>query len=182
MLPKLQTLHCNGILILNTITVIVPLQKFRQKLRKGAITNDHSNGSTSPSRLSTNVTITEKPKNPKFSQQKLRYSPETELINNFDKKSQFRFDCKKKYNILWASQTWTMNPKFIDVMVIRKTSFRSCFKLETRSTILLYDHIMHAFDHLSIYATKTRTKIAYDCKAKRKLKQTKLKFSNEQNH
>ena len=55
-----------------------------------------------------------------------------------------------------------MNPKFIDVMVLRKTSFRSCFKLETHSTILLYDHIMHAFDHLSIYATKTRTKIAYD--------------------
>ena len=67
-----------------TITVIVPLQKFREKLRKGAITNDHSNGSTSPSRLPTNVTITEKLKNPKFSQ-KLRYSPETELINNFDK-------------------------------------------------------------------------------------------------
>ena len=63
MLPKLQTLHCNGIQILKTITVIVPLQKFRQKLRKGAITNDHSNGSTSPSRLSTNVTITEKLKN-----------------------------------------------------------------------------------------------------------------------
>jgi len=67
-----------------TITVIVPLQQFR-KLSKGAITNDHSNGSTSPSRLPTNVTITEKLKNPKFSQQKLRYSPETELINNFDK-------------------------------------------------------------------------------------------------
>ena len=29
-----------------------------------------------------------------FLKQKLRYSPETELINNFDKKSQFRFDCK----------------------------------------------------------------------------------------
>ena len=29
MLPKLQTLHCNGILIFKTITVIVPLQKFR---------------------------------------------------------------------------------------------------------------------------------------------------------
>ena len=67
-----------------TITVIVPLQKFRQKLSKGAITNDHSNRSSSPSRLRTNVTITEKLKNPKFSQ-KLRYSPETELINNFDK-------------------------------------------------------------------------------------------------
>jgi pyruvate/2-oxoglutarate/acetoin dehydrogenase E1 component len=46
----------------------------------------------------------------------------------------------------------------------------------------LYDHIMQAFDHLSIYATKTRTKIAYEYKAKRKLKQTKLKFSNKQNH
>ncbi len=51
-----------------TITVIVPLQKFREKLSKGAITNHHSNGSTSPSRLSTNVTITEKLKNPQFSQ------------------------------------------------------------------------------------------------------------------
>ncbi len=49
-----------------TITVIVPLQKFREKLRKGAITNDHSNGSTSPSRLSTNVTITEKLKTQSF--------------------------------------------------------------------------------------------------------------------
>ena len=30
-----------------------------------------------------------------FLNKKLRYSPETELINNFDKeKSQFRFDCK----------------------------------------------------------------------------------------
>ena len=46
--------------------------------------NDHSNCSTSPSRLSTNVTITEKLKNPQFSQE-LRYSPETELINNFVK-------------------------------------------------------------------------------------------------
>ena len=49
-----------------TITVIVPLQKFREELSKGAIMNDHSNGSTSPSRLSTNVTITEKLKNPQF--------------------------------------------------------------------------------------------------------------------
>ena len=67
-----------------TITVIVPLQKFR-KLSKGAITNDHSNGSTSPSRLLTNVTITEKLKNPKFSQQEVAVFTEAELINNFDK-------------------------------------------------------------------------------------------------
>ena len=67
-------------------------------------------------------------------------------------------------------------------MVLRKTSFRSCFKLGTHSTMLwLYDHIMQIFDHLSVYATKTRTKIAYD-KAKRKLKQATHKFSNEQNH
>ena len=52
-----------------------------------------------------------------------------------------------------------MNPKFIDVMVVRKTSFRSCFKLETHSTILLYDHIMQAFDHISIYATKRERKM-----------------------
>ena len=83
MLLKLQT-ALQRYSDFQTITVIVPLQKFREKLSKGAITNDHSNGSTSPSRLSTNVTITEKLKNLQFSQ-KLRYSPETELINNFDK-------------------------------------------------------------------------------------------------
>jgi hypothetical protein len=69
-----------------------------------------------------------------------------------------------------------MNPKFIDVMVVRKTSFRSCFKLETHPTILLYDHIMQAFDHLSIYATKTRTKIAYEYKATRKLNKQNISF------
>ena len=74
-----------------------------------------------------------------------------------------------------------MNPKFIDVMVLWKHLSGVVSNLK-HSTILLYDHTMHAFDHLSIYATKTRTKIAYDCKAKWKLKQTKLKFSNEQNH
>jgi hypothetical protein len=70
-----------------------------------------------------------------------------------------------------------MNPKFIDVMVVRKTSFRSCFKLGTHSTMLwLYDHIIRSSFHLR---NKTRTKIAYEYKAKRKLKQTKLKFSND---
>ena len=83
MLLKLQT-ALQRYSDFQTITVIVPLQKFR-KLSKGAITNDHSNGSTSPSRLSTNVTITEKPKKPKSFLKKLRNSPETELINNFDK-------------------------------------------------------------------------------------------------
>ncbi len=80
-----QTANCIAT-VFWTITVIVPLQKFRKKkLRKGAITNEHSNGSTSPSRLLTNVTITEKLKNPKFSQQKVAVFTETEPINNFDK-------------------------------------------------------------------------------------------------
>jgi len=66
MLPKLQ--NCIATVFwFQTIIVIVPLQKFREKLSKGAITNDHSNRSSSPSRLRTNVTITEKLKNPKFS-------------------------------------------------------------------------------------------------------------------
>ena len=73
-----------------------------------------------------------------------------------------------------------MNPKLIAVMALRKTSFRSCFKLGTHSTMLwLYDHIIRSSFHLR---NKTRTKIAYEYKAKRKLKQTKLKFSNKQNH
>ena len=42
-----------------------------------------------------------------------------------------------------------MNPKFIDVMVVQKTSFRSCFKFGTFST----------------NATK-REQIAYERKAK----------------
>jgi len=49
----------------------------------------------------------------------------------------------------------------------------------------LYDHtIQELFQTWNIFhgRNKTRTKIAYEYKAKRKLKQTKLKFSNEQNH
>ena len=76
-----------------------------------------------------------------------------------------------------------MNPKLIAVMALwekKKTSFRSCFELGTYSTMLwLYDHIIRSSFHLR---NKTRTKIAYEYKAKRKLKQTKLKFSNKQNH
>jgi hypothetical protein len=34
--------------------------------------------------------------------------------------------------------------------------------LEPIPQLWLYDHIMQVFDHLSIYATKTRTKIAYE--------------------
>ena len=69
-----------------------------------------------------------------------------------------------------------MNPKFIDVMVLRKTSFRSCFKLETRSTILLYDHIMQAFDHLSIYATKRERKLLMSTKQNENLNKQNLSF------
>ena len=69
-----------------------------------------------------------------------------------------------------------MNPKFIDVMVSRKTSFRSCFKLETRSTILLYDHTMHAFDHFSIYATKRERKLLMTEKQNGNLNQQNLSF------
>ncbi len=86
-----------------TITVIVPLQKFREKLSKGAITNDHSNGSTSPSRLSTNVTITEKPKNPRvFS--RVAVSTRNRTNKQLWQKVAIPFWLQKKYNILWASQ------------------------------------------------------------------------------
>jgi len=73
-----------------------------------------------------------------------------------------------------------MNPKFIDVMVSRKNIFQELFQIWNPSTMLwLYDHIIRSSFHLR---NKTRTKIAYEYKAKRKLKQTKLKFSNKQNH
>ncbi len=128
-----------------TITVIVPLQKFREKLSKGAITNDHSKGSTSPSRLSTNVTITEKLKNPKFSQQKkLRYSLETELINNFDKSHD-------------------------SVLIAKIQHFVSITNINTNNVMALWAHPAGV---LLNHAIKTRTKIAYECKAKRKLKRT----------
>jgi len=58
-----------------------------------------------------------------------------------------------------------MNPKLIDVMALRKTSFRSCFKLGTHPQC--YGFMITSFDHFSIYATKTRTKIAYERKAKK---------------
>jgi len=140
--------HCIATVFwFQTITVIVPLQKFREKLSKGAITNDHSNGSTSPSRLSTNVTITEKLKNLKFSQ-KLRYSSDTELINNFDKKSQFRFDCKIQHFVSITNIN-TMNPKLTAVTALWKTSFRSCFKLGTHPQC--YGFMITSCKHLIIF-------------------------------
>ena len=60
-----------------------------------------------------------------------------------------------------------MNPKFIAVMASWKTSFRSCFKLGTNPQC--YGFMITSFDHFSIYATKTRTKIAYERKAKENL-------------
>ncbi len=110
--------HCIATVFgFQTITVIVPLQKFREKLSKGAITNDHSNRSSSPSRLRTNVTITEKLKNPNFSQ-KLRYSPETKLINNFDKSHDSVLIAKIQHFV--SITNINNNPKLIDVMVLWK--------------------------------------------------------------
>jgi len=71
MLPKLQTLHCNGILILNTITVIVPLQKFRQNFAKELLRTITVTVPLVLPDYRPKVTITEKLKNPKFSQTKV---------------------------------------------------------------------------------------------------------------
>ncbi len=101
MLSKLQ--HCIAMVFwFSTITVKVPLQKFRRKLNKGAITNDHSNGSTSLSRLPTNVTITEKLKTTLLSKVAV-------FIRNWTNKQLWQKShdsvlIAKKYNILWASQ------------------------------------------------------------------------------
>ena len=115
-----------------TITVIVPLQKFREKLSKGAITNDHSNGSTSPSRLSTNVTITEKLKNPKFSQQEVAVFTRNRTNKQLWQKSRFRFDCK---NTTFCEHHKYKQKSQIDWCYgFMKTSFRSCFKFGIFST------------------------------------------------
>ena len=56
-----------------------------------------------------------------------------------------------------------MNPKFIDVMVSRKKHLSGVVSnLKPIPQLWLYDHIMQVLDHLSIYATKTRTRIAYE--------------------
>jgi hypothetical protein len=85
MLLQLQTRHCNGILILKTITVIVPYESpkndlAKELLRTITVTVPLVDPDYRPMLLSH-----EKLKNLKFLKQKLRYSPETELINNFDK-------------------------------------------------------------------------------------------------
>jgi hypothetical protein len=86
--------HCIATVFwFQTITVIVPLQKFKNNLAKEllrtiTVTVPLVYPDYRPMLLSQ-----EKLKNPKFSQ-KLRYPPETELINNFLRKSLFRFDCK----------------------------------------------------------------------------------------
>ncbi len=53
-----------------------------------------------------------------------------------------------------------MNPKLIDVLVLMKTSFRSCFKSETYPL-----------------TQQNENEIAYDYKSKRKLKRATHKFS-----
>jgi hypothetical protein len=76
-----------------------------------------------------------------------------------------------------------MNPKLIAVMALwKKKKHLSGVVSNLEPIPQCYGFMITSFDHLSIYATKTRTKIAYEYKAKRKLKQTKLKFSNKQNH
>ena len=133
---------------LKTITVIVPLQKFREKLSKGAITNDHSNGSTSPSRLSTIVTITRETQKPKvFS--KVAVFTRNRTNKQLWQKVTIPFLIAKIQHFVSITNINNNNPKFIDVMVLRKTSFRSCFKLGTHSTMLwLYDHIIWSSFHL----------------------------------
>ncbi len=53
-----------------------------------------------------------------------------------------------------------MNPKLIDVLVLMKISFRSCFKSETYPL-----------------TQQNENEIAYDYKSKRKLKRATYKFS-----
>ena len=45
-----------------------------------------------------------------------------------------------------------------------------------------YGFMITSFDHLSIYATKRERKLLMSTKQNEELKQTKLKFSNKQNH
>ncbi len=151
------------------------------KLRKGAITNDHSNGSTSPSRLLTNVTITEKLKNPKFSQQKLRYSPETELINNFDKSHNSVLIAKIQHfvsitNINNESQIYWCNG-------FTKNIFQELFQTWNpfHNVMALWSHHARIWSSFHL-RNKNENKNCLWASSKRKLKQTSLKFSNVQNH
>ena len=90
---------------------------------------------------------------------KLRYSPETELINNFDKKSQFRFDCK--------NTTFCEHHKYKQRCYgFMSTPCRSSFKIGT----------------FSINATKREQKIVYKHKTNENLIEQQIKFSNVQNH
>ena len=58
-----------------------------------------------------------------------------------------------------------MNPKFIDVMVLRKKHLSGVVSnLKPIPQLWLYDHIMQAFDHLSIYATKRERKLLMSVK------------------
>ncbi len=156
------------------------LTKSFKKLNKGAITNDHSNSSSSPSRPRIQRYYYREIKKPHFSQKKLRYSTETKLINNFDKKSQFRFDCKKnttfcehhKYNnlsrifnqmilqidhFLWKI---LQKPQIDWTLFLNTTSFRSCFKPGTFSI-----------------TQQNENKTTYECKKKLTGKQNEHKQS-----
>ena len=102
---------------------------------------------------------------------KLRYSPETELINNFDKKSQFRFDCKNttfcehhKYKqwipnllMLWFYE------KHLSGVVSNLKPIPQCYGFMITPCKYL--------EHLPS-TQQNENEIAYECKAKRKLKQS----------
>ena len=134
-----------------------------------------------------------------FLNKKLRYSSETELINNFDKKSQFRFDCKNttfcehhKYKQSlgrifskmthqtdhFPHQRFCRNPKFIEFC------FQNIFQ-ELFQTWNPFHNVMALWSHQSIIFPSTQQNENENCLwalSKRKLKQANLKFSNVQNH
>ncbi len=115
---------------------------------------------------------------------KLRYSPETELINNFDKKSRFRFDCKNttfcehhKYNNLG----WIFSRM---IQLVDHFFFLSTILKEPQIdwTLFLRKHLSGVVSNLELIpqTQQNENKIAYECKANENLKWATNKFSNEQ--
>ena len=115
-----------------------------------------------------------------FLNKKLRYSSETELINNFDKKSQFRFDCKNttfcehhKYkqwipNLLML---WLYGKHLSGVVSNLKPVPQYCFMITSCTHLIIFPLTQQNENENCLWAEN-----------KRKLNRATNKFSNAQNH
>jgi hypothetical protein len=174
MFPKTATMHYNGTPIFNNHSKGSLTKVCKSNLIKGALTNDHSNSSTSLSRLPTNVTITEK-------QKPTLLSKVVVFIRNRTNKQLWQKVTipfwLQKYNILWASQIqqsvesstrWSNKIDHFPWKILQK--------LQIDWTLFLRKHsgVVSNLEHIP-YKQQNENKNAYDYKTNENLNEQQIK-------